>query len=218
MSYDKPLSYSGLSKYKECPRAWADVYINGNRTPPSPAMERGTRIHEVLELYFNTGMYPDHVKELAPWRATMDTLKSWGAVAEQPLAVDRDWNAVSYDDPAAFFRGKTDLSYQLAGSLYVVDFKTGRKYPSHVNQGRAYVALTTAPSESYIATFMYLDHPPQTEKWHYTSAERDDIIAALRDDIDKVRSDSEYAPTPSPTACRWCTLSWRSGGDCHAAP
>lgn len=213
--YDKPLSYSGLSLYKQCPARWAEQYINGNREPSGPAAQRGTMLHEQLEAFFKGGQWPIEPGALMPWYGLMRSLRHHSPVPEQALAVTAGWNPVGFDDPNAYFRGKIDLSYTDDGVPVIVDFKSGRVYDSHEDQGMAYVALSPDADE-YRVRFIYLDNYPTIREWVISGAARVEYVAKLREQIEEVRSAEEYPPTPG-DHCRWCALSWRRGGTCTRA-
>jgi len=218
MSYDKPISYSGKKLFKQCPKRWHNTYVLGQREPSGPAAERGTRLHEKLEKFFiepHRG-YPKDDKVLAPWRRVMEALTLYSPTPEANLAVDKDWSPVAYDDPAAFYRGKADLMFTTCGELHIHDFKSGRKYPEHEEQGLSYVALSAEYPRMHTC-FTYLDHPLDMLEFTYTPTQREDHIAGLINEINEIRATTEFLPKAN-DGCKWCPLSWRKGGDCHAAP
>ena len=53
--YDKRirLSYSKLSSYKRCPRAWKKVYLDGIGLQPRPFFSFGTAMHEAMEIFYD---------------------------------------------------------------------------------------------------------------------------------------------------------------------
>lgn len=215
--YNKPLSYSGMSLFKRCPRAWEDVYINGNRSPSGKAAERGTQIHDAIEKFFLGAPYPSAIKELKPWQAYMEHLLQYEPIAEAKVAVDENWEAVSYDDPKAILRGKIDLVYSVGGLTHILDWKTGKVYDTHPEQGRTYVALSNEDSK-YMASFVYIDQPLVVHSTTYAIPEREGMINLLKQQIEDIRGADEFPPTPSRDNCKWCDLSWRNGGKCKAAP
>lgn len=217
MPYDKPISYSGMSTYKKCPVLWHDSYILGNKSPAGPAAERGTRLHDALEQFFKDEMiYPVADKCLAPWERYMRMLKRLEPSAEAEVAVDQFWRPCAFDDPNAWFRGKKDLDVRTAIRKHIFDWKSGKIYPDHVEQGKAYVALDPEDWEEYVVKFAYLDIPTHVQKWRYTDKDK----ALIRDELDRtievIRLDETWRPTPG-DGCKWCSKSWRRGGDCTAA-
>lgn len=215
--YSKPLSYSGLSLYKKCPRRWHHTYILGNRSAPGQAAQRGTYLHELLEDYFRGKIpYPSGNKALAPWQPFMEGLAKFNPVAEGEVAVNKDWKKCGFDDPEAYFRGKKDLEIDTGIScLMLFDWKSGRVYDDHIFQGKAYTAASPG-YEYYRVFFVYLDSPLLIKSWTYTGKEREVLEAQLIEQIEEVRNATEYPATPS-DECTYCELSWRNGGDCKRA-
>lgn len=216
MMYDKPVSYSGLKLFKQCPRRWADQYIDGNRYPSGPAAQRGTEIHARLEAYFNEKPYPDGEGILYErWRNYMVSLVVRSPKPEVELAVDADWQPVAWDAPEAFFRGKLDLV--LPGEIYeIYDWKTGKQYDEHSEQAEAYVALAP-PADRYQTSFVYLDQYPTTMTKLHSTEERDSYRETITADIIRLREATVYPGRPG-GGCRYCPLNWRAGGGCHDAP
>lgn len=221
--YDKPISYSGKSLYKKCPRKWHDAYILGNREPPHPKAERGTALHLELENYFRDKTpYPTASKVLAPWQGYMSTIYDLGKIysgeAEGEIACDSNWKPLAYDDPKAHARGKKDYSlFRPTDSvLRIWDWKSGKIYPEHKLQGQYYAAISP-DADLVVPEFAYLDIPLHTEASEYTRSQVDEIRKELDDEIAIIRMDNEWRPNPG-DECRWCKKNWRAGGDCTAAP
>lgn len=214
--YDKPISYSGKSLWDHCPRLWHDNYILGNRQPSGPAADRGTRLHNALEDFFNGKPYPSADKCLAVWQDFMEGLAQHGPVAEGEVAVRSDWKPCSFDDPLAYFRGKKDLHIEAGSTLLLFDWKSGKIYPDHEKQGKAYTALSPG-YERYITYFVYLDIPHVVARWEYSAKDREDIVDEITESVELIRTATEYPATPGPK-CDWCHLSWRRGGDCKRSP
>jgi PD-(D/E)XK nuclease superfamily len=216
--YEKPISYSGLSTFKKCPKLWEWQYILGNRSAPGPAAQRGTTIHAVLEAYFNANPYPEGDLLFERWRTYMAGLASRSPKSELQLAVNADWDPVAFDDPTAYFRGVVDLFVPGEIEVDIYDWKTGRMYDSHAAQAAAYVALAPGGHTKYVTHFVYLDNYPTITTTFFSPEERSAAIDELRTGVEAIRTAEEYKPTPSQEACRWCALSWRNGGPCRAAP
>jgi RecB family exonuclease len=47
------LSYSKLSSYKRCPRAWKKVYLDGIGLQPRPFFSFGSAMHEAMEIFYD---------------------------------------------------------------------------------------------------------------------------------------------------------------------
>lgn len=53
------ISPSQIETWETCPRKWGIRYIDGVRSPSSPAAELGTRCHDALEAWLKEGIPPD---------------------------------------------------------------------------------------------------------------------------------------------------------------
>lgn len=208
--YTKPISYSGKSLYKKCPKKWHDAYVLGNRSPSGAAAERGVMLHEMLEYYFkDAACYPTGNACLAKWEPYMSALKARGLIAEGEVGVFEDWSPATFDDPLAWARGKIDG--ELA-ALY--DWKSGKIYDDHEDQSKMYVAMR----DKREAHFVYLDIPHHVQIWKYTDGQVQDFRGEIDEEIRIIRADEEWLPKPSQKECGWCKLSWRNGGSCTSAP
>jgi PD-(D/E)XK nuclease superfamily len=211
-------SYSSISLYKQCPRHWEWKYVHRQHGPSNQYADRGTELHAELEAFFNGGPYPSANKTLRPWQRYMEGLLKYEPISEMEVAVDKDWNEVPYDDPNAMIRGKIDLTYLDENNVrFNLDWKSGRIHKSHVEQGKAYTAMTSAPNNLFAAHFVYLDLPIQVAKSNYSHAMRKVFQANINDIIAHIEVDEVYEPTPSVDACRYCELSIKRGGPCTRA-
>lgn len=221
MSYEKPISYSGLKLFKQCPRLWESRYILKEKPPKSKAADRGTMMHDLLEKFFKGEIqFPHGDPTLNKWRRFMEYLTTFSPSAEMELAVKEDWSETTFDDPEAYYRGKADLSHEedSGETLVTYDWKSGKIYEDHPEQGKTYMSLSVKKEyRTYRNKFVYLDLPLEVRVQEYTAQERVDHILVLRQEIEKVRTCEEFIPTPSQNACRWCHRSWRKGGDCKDA-
>jgi len=218
--YEKPLSYSGMSLYKKCPKAWADNYINGNKQPSGRAAQRGNRIHDQLEQFMLGSTAFPTTKTLEWWADYMNALAEYEVFPEEMVAVDSDWLPIGYDDPSANLRGKIDLRYSDKETLHIKDWKTGRIYPKHEQQGETYLALSEDVAKHHdriVVEMVYIDQQ-EIRTWEYTPADIAPIKEGLIEIIDIIRSDEKHEATPSMDACQWCNLGWRKGGPCTDAP
>lgn len=216
--YEKAVSYSGLSLYKQCPLKWHSAYILGQREPPHPKAERGVVLHKMLEDFFNgVTPYPIADKALKPWWRFMEDLKMKpGMVAEGEIGCDANWKPMAFDDPAAYARGKKDLHWIDRDTLHLKDWKSGRIYDDHEQQGEFYAAISPDYDEVTVE-FVYLDHPLVTKIWEYSRSDVDEIRKGLAEDIQILRMDTKWEATPG-DKCTWCKKNWRQGGDCTKAP
>lgn len=205
-----------MSLYLRCPKLYKYRYTLGVKEPENPKAKRGTDIHAALENFFLGRPYPTTSKVLNYWRRYFENLKIYDPTPELEVAVDKDWNQVYFDDPAAIVRGKIDLTYVKDGIRHIIDYKTGRYYDSHIAQGKAYVAIS--PQEvGYATHFVYIDAPTTVMSNTYTPEDRQYEKERVIRLVNIINSDDEFTPTPSEASCRYCHLSWRNGGQCRDA-
>lgn len=215
----RPWSYSRLTTYEDCPKQFWYSYVDkmeGFR-PPSPAADRGTRIHKAGEDYLagTLKVYPPEYQKVA---MHMMNLKSVNALPEVKVAVNDKWEIVDYKDPDAYLRGQIDVHYESPDkeTVYVEDFKTGQVYASHPDQMKTYVALAASmfPTAKYFVTrLVYIDQGMVTTPIN-TPVERVRPIKLMLDGrIKNAEEDTIFSVKPG-SACKWCDYSKKYGGPC----
>lgn len=218
--YEKPISYSGLSLYRKCPRAWHDVYVLGNRKESGAAASRGTRIHKALDAWFKDLTPYPHGDPFKTWGTYMFNRKNeTGTISEFEFGVSHDWKQTDFEDMTANMRGAMDL-FRNFDYLHIRDWKTGKRYETHDDQADYYAAMSTSVRDDckVVVGMVYLDNFPVEIPRSYTAPQVIDIRGALADEIAALRLVEDYPPTPSAENCNWCDLSWRRGGKCDKAP
>lgn len=76
------LSYSSISLYQACPRAWRYRYVDKVKTPTAPALVFGSAFHATIENVLRANVAGETVDSTAIWMA------EWQRVQEQEIA----WN------------------------------------------------------------------------------------------------------------------------------
>lgn len=215
--YTKPIAPSGLKKHRTCPFQWADQYVFGNKPPEKNTSNRGIDMHGVLEEFFKgTTAYPSNDRALRPWQPFMEGLNAKPHTAEGKVAVRRDWTKCGFWDEDANYRGVYDLKIEQSRILDIFDWKSGKIYPDHEEQGLSYCAMEDGEYDLYRTHFVYLDIPTHVETRVYAPKRIIDERGSLTQQINVVRTDTEYKPRPGPH-CNWCHLSYKKGGKCRAA-
>jgi CRISPR/Cas system-associated exonuclease Cas4 (RecB family) len=218
MSYDKAISYSGLSLYRKCPKAWHDAYVLGNRSEAGAAANRGTEIHKEIEDYFNGLVERITHSALHKWKAYFFGLAPRNPVPEMKLGACSAWSPMAFDDATANVRGAMDLVTVGEAATHIIDWKTGKVYPEHEKQADFYAALSAAyHKQPTVVTMAYIDQSTTTP-YTYSVGKCEELQGKLGEEIAELRLVEEYPATPNPVSCRWCNLSWRVGGTCRGAP
>lgn len=128
-----PYSFSRISCF-ECPRKFKYCYVDKIKPnkPISPALIRGARIHHLLE------HFPESLTECSENEKTAllrffshnsaKFLNNLGikSVREFGFGLDFDLNPCEYSSKNCLFHGRIDLMLNIDGTLFLVDYKTGK--------------------------------------------------------------------------------------------
>jgi len=213
-------SYSALKVYEDCAYRTYISRVKGIKEPSGPAADRGTQIHNLAEDYVN-GTLGELPTELHKFTDDFEELRQLYIDAKVELegewGFDLDWAPVGWMQKETWARIKLDaLVHEDETSARVIDYKTGKKWGNeiaHSQQGLLYAIGTffRYPSLQFLQTeFWYLDHAETTKK-SYTRDQAMLFAPAFHRRAIKMTTETEFAPTPSKNACRWC--SFRKGDE-----
>ena len=129
---------------------------------------------------------------------------------EGEWAFDKDWGITDWKAPDAWCRMKLDALYwESDTSALVIDYKTGKKFGneiSHAQQGMIYAVgtfLRYEQLEFIEVAFWYLDHN-DTTKQRYSREQAMQFLPRITDRATIMTTDTELAPKPSPSNCKFC--------------
>lgn len=135
---------------------------------PSPAMERGTKVHRQLEEAIKYGvLLPKELDHVAPYAYGLCDAKKNGAMVEAELkfGLDVDGNPVDFfKAPGLRARLALDVGANMFNRALAVDWKTGRWKPEHNDDALFYGAslcMLLKPA-SCIAQYIYVDNMEQS--------------------------------------------------------
>jgi hypothetical protein len=207
-------SYSAVKQYEQCPAQYKFNRIDRLPQPTGDAASRGTMIHTEIENILNGGLViiSDEVQYLLPKIETWIGLK---AQSEMKFAVDKDWKAVAYDDPTAWFRGVIDLYIEQDNEATVLDFKTG-KDRDYTDQVAVYAAVILATKPHIDAVNVGIEFIDLKKYRSYNTVIRGhlaDLQTTLSTRINQLQSDKIYAANPS-GLCKFCHYRKDNGGPC----
>lgn len=115
------VSASSIELYRSCPRKWYYRYLLGHRGDTTEAMQRGTKVHEVLEEYLLNGTIPSGrsqvVKIASPGIELLPARYPLEQRVEAPL---EDFKIPGLPVP---FKGFIDL-LDLTDGVHILDHKT----------------------------------------------------------------------------------------------
>jgi hypothetical protein len=199
------------------PEDWFDIGYEFVPSTGSPAMERGTDIHQTCEDYLN-GVGPLH-REIAPaWRNLIDGLRQFEAKPEQQWEVAEGWHPVAPGE-SVWLRAKIDVHYQpSADTLHIIDYKTGKPYLANMEQVEVYALLGFAKFDSVqniVGELWYLDYDEPHEK-AFTRAQAPKLARKWEQRAERLLTADKY-PTRPNRFCDWCPYNQKKGGPCRAA-
>jgi hypothetical protein len=213
----RPLSYSAISTWEDCPRKLFYRHIERVKidAPPSPAMLRGLEMHKLAENF----LLGQHEGDLPPpldfYQDYFTGLRQYTLEPEWKFGLTPDFELGDFDDPQILIRGVVDLK-MVSDTLDVFEFKTGKIYDEHVNQMNLYSipAMLAHPEfETVKVTAVYFDQQDSIEETFLRSS-MFIHIDHWKAKVAKIKSDEVFMPKPA-YRCRWCEFSRHNGGPCQ---
>lgn len=216
-----PFSYSRIATFKKCPAKYNWSYIDKIDVPfiPSPAMERGSRIHDSLEQFMNkhTDMLDPEIHEHYG-QFFFSIRENYTVQPEAKWAFNWQWEPCDYDDPNCMVRGFMDLKFvPEEENIQVYEYKTGKQYvDEHRHQMLLYgvAALLQHPQKEGVdVTAVYLDLK-KNDKIYYPASMMFEYKPAFKREFREIEDCEEFIPKPQ-FSCRWCQFSKNNGGPCQ---
>ncbi len=221
----KAWSISAVRSHATCPQKFRFIRIDRLPEPEQPGgpLERGKATHELLAYFLVTGYWLGDPPgpPLYLWEDMLCALKDQGALAEKQIAFRADWSQCEWYAPDvrarfifdAIIRPREENDW----TVKVVDWKTGRKYETHIMDARLYAlaALKMFPeAQRADVQFHYVDRAPNGGVAY--ACERS-VIPELEKFADlfnhEFLNDTLYPARPG-VHCRWCYQSKTAGGLC----
>ena len=163
----KTWSYSGWKCYQQCPLKARFKRIDKLLEPGSPAMDRGTRIHQLAQ-DFVEGKCKAIPEELKLFAAPFKMLRKHEAECELEWGFTVAWQPCDYMGKDIWLRVKTDAIFgDPKDTLVIVDHKTGRIYDDHREQLQLYALagfIRNPEAKKIVAQDWYLDQDAVTEE------------------------------------------------------
>jgi len=194
-----------------------------------PALLRGTEIHEMLDVFLQTGIPPEEMHPQFPifdrWGNEMfDLLESIsGAKAggsEVLWSFDDEWYAV---EPGAtvWHRQKLDAWHFDGETIDVIDYKSGRYYDTHPEAMEVYGlgAMAKFDAERAVTALWYVDQPKSKDNPLVKEFIREEDGPRLErrwsKRAEEFRQDTQYKAKPDRFNCRYCAFNAKKGGPCQ---
>jgi len=141
----KAVSYSRMSLYKKCPASYEWQYVLGNKQPvePGSAADRGLRIHQSIENWYNcVGDLDEEIPFKIAEKLNVTYIdvndNKCATLPEFEFAVNKDWEKCGFEDDEAIIRGYIDNLFLYDDKVLIHEYKTGREYPEHDEPKRLY--------------------------------------------------------------------------------
>ena len=216
-----PYSYSQYTTHKSCGYKYKLAYIDKvpvDRGVSSPAMERGSRMHDSAEAYVLGSDELD--PELDGYKQWLFNLReNYDCRPELQWAYLPDWTPTDFKDPDAYVRGIWDLMilpHDEAQSLDVKEYKTGKIYDDHDGQRHLYglAGMLMFPQfKSVNVETVYFDKKKANSNT-WSLSQLDEMKKVWQDRFHIMTLEASYIPNPSWT-CRFCDFSKQKGGPCR---
>ena len=208
-------SYSAWAQWRKCPRSAYYSRILKLPQPSSPAMDRGTAIHQLAQ-DFVEGKHEHVPVVLKLFHNQFTMLRDMKAQCEQNWGFTSSWGACGFFDPQVWLRVKCDAVYRDGANAVIVDHKTGRIYDEHHDQLELYALagfIMLPDARKIIAQDWYLDQDAVTQD-EFMRKEVSALKKKWNANVEPYFNDSIFPCRPSPL-CKYCAFSKANGGQCE---
>ena len=217
---DKPpiprWSFSAIQTYEQCPYRTFLQKVKKIKEPSSPAADRGSQIHQIAEDYVNGTIESDTIpKELEKFETEFSVLReayqNGKVFLEEDWGFNHDWDSGDWKMSDLWLLAKIDVGINASStSMTIIDHKTGRKFGNelkHNSQLMLYAIccfMRYPRLEHVTAKLWYLDKGETTEQ-QYTRDQAMQFLPRWNARGLALTNAVNFPPTPSKSACRWCS-------------
>ena len=200
-------TFSRLKEFETCPKKFEYHYLLGmGPGEPTPALVRGTAVHEAIEHYLIDGTQTLPPLSLV-WQREIEGLRALKAQPEQQWEFDADWHPYTHTTgQPLWLRMKLDANYRIKPKVHaVIDFKTGKHYPSNLEQLEVYSLGAFAQFdevEEVLASLWYIDLGDPCEVT--IKRERAPKLARKWEGRANRLLEAKEFPAHPAIHCRWC--------------
>lgn len=218
LQFTDPWGWSKLDTYRACPAQFRYKFIDKIKEPGSPAMERGTKIHNALEMFVN-GWAKDVPHEINPfWKRLLTQLKKENPKTEASWGITKEWKPLpNWFEKDTWCRAKSDVYYIKGDLLVLIDFKTGKfRIPSDdQNKLYAVIGYSMFPVVQRVRTsFWFVDQSEAPHEEIYKADDLERMRGYFNKEAAKLYDDRSFKPKPG-NACRYCAFSRQKNGPCQ---
>tara|TARA_E500000081_G_C6105794_1_gene339937 strand:+ start:514 stop:1257 length:744 start_codon:yes stop_codon:yes gene_type:complete len=216
-------SYSALKVFEECPYRTYIARVKRIKEPSGPAAERGTEIHLQAEQYIK-GELAEMPITLKKFEDEFEQLRDLYANAqcevEGEWGFTKDWQPTGWMVPDTWARIKLDACvFEDSTSMRVIDFKTGKRFGNEISHGQqaliyAIAAFVRYPETQFIKTELWYLDKSETAVRSYSRDEALMFLPRWHERAVVMTTCTEFIPTPSKSACRWCSYKQGDQPEC----
>ena len=204
-------SYSSLTAFETCPLRYYVTRVTKEVAEPETEHTRwGNAVHKALELRVRDATpLPEGMTQ---YERIVAATEQWPGVAhaETQIALDVNFQPVSWFDKSVWVRGIVDFSKEQETQAIALDWKTG-KPKSDSDQLKLFAGLLfcVKPVLQTIKTgFVWLAHGKLTQQV-FTRKQTQQIWGAFLPRVDRLESayaKKKWLPKPSGLCKRWCPV------------
>ena len=227
MAYNFSFSYSKFSMWDKCPKQYKLAKIDKIDTGPTPKpLLDGRKVHDDIKDYLNgkievPARLTKHFSVFGDQLQNMNLYKS-GAVeviVEEQMGFDRGKRRCKWFGPNTYYRFIWDAAIvdHGAGTIYAVDWKTGKPYDSYEDQMQIFSmpGFWMFPEiHTFKSYLMFLDSGDVEEGTITREDFEQKVEPKWTSKIRLFESDDQFIATPSPQACKWCDFGKNKMGIC----
>jgi hypothetical protein len=206
-----PWSYTSLTDFKNCPRAFYEKrVIKSVKEESTEALVWGNQIHKAFELFVGHGTpLPDMLAEHQPF---LDKLRQAPGVAkaEEKVALNKRAEPCGFFDRDVWWRGVLDYHRIHNRTADVVDYKTGKRKPDWV---QLYIfaiwVFAKHPDVTTIDLHLYWTQDKQADTKLVTRPMIPELWSHMTGDLRQYRQafhDDVWREKPSGLCNGWCPV------------
>ena len=214
--FNDAIGFSKLDCYRACPQKFKFQFIDKIAQPGSPAMERGSKIHDEAEAYLR-GWITALKEPLSDWQEEFDALREAACKPEQAWGFNRDWVLLpNWLHPDTWLRAKSDAHYVQGDTLIIIDFKTGKYRVPSTEQVELYAVCGAAvyPQVKHVTTEFWFVDADNTYTKQYTAEHLKELRKKYEGFFAPIYTEEQWKPVPS-RECKRCSYSNSKAGKCQ---
>ena len=200
----KNWSFSALHNYESCALQYVLNKTERVEQAPSYALEFGLKCHDLMENFLKDEIQ-GVPRELQMFETELNNLKHLGALAEEALVLDKNWEQVTGPEPwwskKAYIRAKLDARID---QLFI-DLKTGREYGHYDEQADLYATMLFEiyPAWDVIEGEFWYTKSGEVVPYVFERKDHAKRLASWKAREKKLMSEKHWLPSLN-SACKWC--------------